>query len=39
VSKIIFIRTLIAIAAINKLEIYQMDVKIIFLNGDFKDEV
>jgi hypothetical protein len=39
VSKIISIRTLIAIAAINKLEIHQMNVKIIFLNGDLKEEV
>jgi len=34
-----FIRTLIVIETINKLEIHQMNVKIAFLNDDFEDEV
>lgn len=39
VSRITSIRALIAIAAINKLEIHQMDVKTAFLNGDLDEEV
>jgi hypothetical protein len=39
VLRIIFIQMLIIIAAINKLEILQMDVKIAFLNCDLDGEV
>jgi hypothetical protein len=38
-SRITFIWTLFVIATINKLEIYQRDVKIAFLNGDLDKEV
>jgi hypothetical protein len=37
--RITFIRKLIAIVTINKLEICQMYVKTTFLNGDLEDEV
>ena len=39
VLRISSIQTLIVIVAINKLEIYQMDVKITFLNGDLDEKV
>jgi hypothetical protein len=39
ISRITFIQILIAILAIKKHEIHQMNVKITFLNGDLKDEV
>jgi hypothetical protein len=39
VSKITFIRTMIVIAAINKLGIHHMNVKITFLNSDLEKEV
>ena len=39
VTRISSIRMLIAIAAIHNLEIYQMDVKIDFLNGDIDKEI
>jgi len=38
-SRITFIWTLIVIATINKLWIQQIDVKIIFLNGDLGEKV
>jgi len=39
VLRISSIQTLIVIVAINKLEIYQMDVKTAFLNGDLNEKV
>ena len=39
VTRITSIRMLIAIAALYNLEIYQMDVKTIFLNGDLNEEI
>ena len=39
VTRISSIRMLIAIATIHNLEIYQMDVKTIFLNGDLDEEI
>ena len=39
VTRITFIRMLIAIAAVYKLEIHQMDVKTAFLNGDLEEEI
>ena len=39
VTRITSIRMLIAIAAINNLEIHQMDVKTAFLNGDLEEEI
>ncbi|RVW73229.1 Retrovirus-related Pol polyprotein from transposon TNT 1-94 [Vitis vinifera] len=39
VSRITSIRMLIAIAAINNLEIHQMDVKTAFLNGELDEEI
>ena len=39
VLRISSIQTLIVIVAINKLEIYQMDVKTIFLNDDLDEKV
>ena len=39
VTRISSIRMLIAIAAINNLEIHQMDVKTAFLNGDLDEEI
>ncbi|KAL6333744.1 hypothetical protein AAG906_028930 [Vitis piasezkii] len=39
VSRITSIRMLIAIAAINNLEIHQMDVKTTFLNGELDEEI
>ena len=39
VTRITSIRMLIAIAAVYKLEIHQMDVKTAFLNGDLKEEI
>jgi len=37
VSKVTIVRVLIALAYIFNLEIHQMDVKTIFLNGDLKE--
>ena len=39
VLRISSIQTLIVIVAINKLEIYQMDVKTTFLNDDLDEKV
>ena len=39
VTRISSIRMLIAIAAIHNLEIHQMDVKTVFLNGDLDEEI
>ena len=39
VTKIYSIRILIALASIHRLFIHQMDVKIIFLNGDLEEEI
>ena len=39
VTRITSIRMLIAIAAVYKLEIHQMDVKTAFLNGDLEEEI
>ena len=39
VSRITSIRMLIAIAAIKNLEIHQMDVKTVFLNGELEEEI
>ena len=39
ITRISSIRMLIAIVAIHNLEIYQMDVKIAFLNGDLDEEI
>jgi len=39
ISKVTTIRVLIALACIFNLQIHQMDVKIIFINGDLKDEM
>ena len=39
VTRISFIRMLIAIAAIHNLEIHRMDVKTAFLNGDLDEEI
>ena len=39
ISRITSIRMLIAIAALNNMEIHQMDVKIAFLNGELDEEV
>jgi hypothetical protein len=39
VSRIIFIKVLITIITITKIEIYQIDVKTTFLNGDLDEEV
>jgi len=39
VARIATIRVLIALAAIQKLVIHQMDVKIAFLNGELEEEV
>ena len=39
VTRITSIRMLIAIAAMYKLEIHQMDVKTAFLNGDLEEEI
>ena len=39
VTRIISIRMLIAIVAVYKLEIHQMDMKTTFLNGDLKEEI
>nr|GEW96439.1 retrotransposon protein, putative, Ty1-copia subclass [Tanacetum cinerariifolium] len=33
------IRMILAIAALRKLEVYQMDVKTVFLNGDLEEEI
>ena len=39
VSRITSIRTLIAIASLNNMEIHQMDVKTAFLNGELDEEI
>ena len=39
VTRITSIRMLIDIAALHNLEIYQMDVKTAFLNGDLNEEI
>ncbi|KAK3036736.1 hypothetical protein RJ639_029701 [Escallonia herrerae] len=39
VTRITYIRILIATAAINNLEIHQIDVKTTFLNGDLNEEI
>ena len=39
VTRITFIRMLIAIAVLYNLEIHQMDVKTAFLNGELDDEI
>jgi len=39
VARIATIRVLIALAAIQKLVIHQMDVKTVFLNGELEEEV
>lgn len=39
VTRITSIRVVIAIAALHNLEIYQMDIKTPFLNGEFKEEI
>ena len=39
VTRITSIRMLIAIAAVYKLEIHQMDVKTAFLNGNLEEEI
>ena len=39
VSRITSIRTLIAIASLNDMEIHQMDVKTAFLNGELDEEI
>ena len=39
VTRITSIRMLIAIAAIHNLEIHQMDVKTVFLNGNLDEEI
>ena len=39
VTRITSIRMLIAITAVYKLEIHQMDVKTVFLNGDLEEEI
>ena len=39
VSRITFIRVLLAITALWNLEIHQMDVKTAFLNGDLEEEI
>ena len=39
VARIATIRVLVALASIHKMVIHQMDVKIIFLNGDLEEKV
>nr|GEZ84025.1 zinc finger, CCHC-type [Tanacetum cinerariifolium] len=39
VMRITSIRMILAIAALRNLEVYQMDVKTVFLNGDLKEEI
>jgi len=39
VTKIAIIRTLIALATIHDLVLHQMDVKIVFLDGDLEEEI
>ena len=39
VTRITFIRMLIAIVSLYNLEIHQMDVKIAFLNGELNEEI
>ena len=39
VTRITSIRLLIALAAIYSLEIHQMDLKIVFLNGELEEEI
>ena len=39
VTRITSIRMLIALAAVYRLEIHQMDVKTIFLNGELEEEI
>ena len=38
-TRINFIRIVLAIVALRNLEVYQMDVKIAFLNGDLDEEI
>ena len=39
VSRITSIRMILAIAALQNLEVHQMDVKTVFLNGDLDEEI
>nr|GFB12470.1 zinc finger CCCH domain-containing protein 14 [Tanacetum cinerariifolium]GFB45164.1 zinc finger CCCH domain-containing protein 14 [Tanacetum cinerariifolium] len=39
VTRITSIRMILAIAALRNLEVYQMDVKTAFLNGDLEEEI
>ena len=39
VTRITLIRMLIALSAVHDLKIHQMDVKKVFLNGEFEDEI
>ena len=39
VTRINFMRMMLAIAALRNLEIHQMDVKSIFLNGELDEEI
>jgi hypothetical protein len=39
VPRIATIRTLIALASIYKFDIYQMDIKTTFLNGELEEEI
>ena len=38
-TRINFIRMVLAIVALRNLEVHQMDVKIVFLNGDLDEEI
>ena len=38
-TRINFIRIVLAIVALRNLEVYQMDVKIVFINGDLDEEI
>jgi hypothetical protein len=39
VAKFVSIRYILTLAAIEDMQIYQMDVKIIFLNGDLEEKI